>query len=272
MFDAAADADHVPVADHRRMWALGDYAQMTDRLLAPIGPAVVAAAGIGPGDRVLDVAAGSGSVAIPAAMTGAEVIATDLTPELLERGRARADEHAVPMQWQVADAQALPFPDAHFDAVLSGIGVMFAPDQQLAADELARVCRPGGRIALANWTPDGFYGRLLTAIRPYRSTQLPGVPPAALWGRVDYVASLLGGWVNRMVAERRLLRVDGFESPAAVRDYFKHHYGPAIDAYATIAGNAALTAVLDAELAELAEQYLHGDAMDWEYLLMVAER
>lgn len=257
---------------HRHMWAMGDYALMAEQVMAPIGPILVGASGIRAGDRVLDVAAGSGNISIPAAMTGATVVSSDLTPELLQRSQLRAIEHKVPLQWHEADAQALPFADDEFDAVLSGIGVMFAPDHQRAADELIRVCRPGGTVALASWTPEGFFGRMLTAIRPYRPTQTPGVPPAALWGRDDYVANLFGGKAEIIEARRCMLVVDRFADAHEAHDYFKAHYGPTIDAYRTISGNRALVAALDAELLELAQRHMHHGLMGWQYLLLTARR
>lgn len=258
---------------HRAVWALGDYALVAEEVMAPIGPVLVSASGIGVGDDVLDVAAGSGNISIPAAMTGATVVSSDLTPELLHRSRVRASQHGVRLKWRQADAQALPFADGEFDAVLSGIGVMFAPNHQRAADELVRVCRSGGTVALANWTPEGFFGRMLATIRPYRPTQLPGVvPPAALWGRPDYVAGLLGDRVSDVHTRRHTLQVNRFDSPQAVRDYFKNHYGPTVEAYRTIADNATLTAVLDAQLFELARQHLDNGLMEWEYLLVIAAR
>lgn len=259
-------------AIHRAVWAMGDYALMAEEVMAPIGPALVAASGIGAGDRVLDVAAGSGNISIPAARTGATVVSSDLTPELLQRSRLRAYEQGVTMEWREADAQALPFDDGEFDAVLSGIGVMFAPDQGRAASELLRVCRPGGTIALASWTPTGFFGRMLSAIRPYRPTQVPGVPPAALWGREDYLPHLFGGEIAVIHSQRCLLRVNRFVNAQTVHDYFKAHYGPTIDAYRTIDNNPALVAALDAELVELARQHLYDGVMGWEYLLVTAER
>ncbi|MGB3473190.1 MAG: methyltransferase domain-containing protein [Mycobacterium sp.] len=257
---------------HRNMWAMGDYALMAEQVMAPIGPVLVDASGIGAGDRVLDVAAGSGNISIPAALTGAAVVSSDLTPELLQRSQLRTIGHNVAIQWQEADAQALPFADNEFDAVLSGIGVMFAPDHQRAAEELIRVCRPGGTIALASWTPEGFFGRMLAAIRPYRPTQTPGVPPAALWGRDDYVGNLFGEGATIMQARRCMLVVDRFATAQAVHDYFKTHYGPTIDAYRTIGSNPTLVAALDAQLIELAQHHLHHGVMGWQYLLLTARK
>lgn len=258
-------------AAHRTMWALGDYALMAEEVMAPLGPILVAATGIGPGDRVLDVAAGSGNISLPAARAGAAVVSTDLTPELLARSRARAAAEGLTLDYREANAHALPFGDDEFDTVLSAIGVMFAPDHRRAAGELVRVCRPGGTIGLISWTAEGFFGRMLATIRPYRPSLSPAVPPAALWGREDYIAGLLGDRIHRVETSRGMLAVHRFDTAAGVHDYFKNHYGPTIEAYANIAHNRALTAELDAQLIELAEQYLADGAMEWEYLLLVAE-
>lgn len=145
-----------PATTHRQMWALGDYAAIAEELLAPLGPILVSTSGIRRGDRVLDVAAGSGNVSIPAAMAGAHVTASDLTPELLRRAQARAAAAGLELGWREANAEALPFSAGEFDAVLSTIGVMFAPRHQRTADELARVCRRGGKISTLNWNPRGF--------------------------------------------------------------------------------------------------------------------
>jgi SAM-dependent methyltransferase len=259
-------------ATHRAMWALGDYALMAEEVMAPLGPVLVAAAGIGPGARVLDVAAGSGNISLPAAATGADVVSTDLTPELLRRSQARAAARGLTLDYQEANAHALPFGDGEFDAVISAIGVQFAPDHRRAADELVRVCRPGGTIGVISWTPEGFFGRMLATIRPYRPSLSPAVPPAALWGREGYVTGLLGDRVGRVTLLRRNLRVNRFDGPEAVHAYFKHHYGPTIEAYANIGHNGVLADELDAQLVELAGRYLVDGAMRWEYLLVTAER
>src|SRR6185437_12661685 len=141
-------ADQALKAKHRAMWALGDYPALAADLVSGLGPVLVEACGVGPGDRVLDVAAGTGNAAIPAALAGASVVASDLTPELLDAGRARAEAAGASLDWIEADAENLPFEDESFDVVISAIGVMFAPRHQVAADELVRVCRPGGTISL----------------------------------------------------------------------------------------------------------------------------
>ncbi|SOX53485.1 class I SAM-dependent methyltransferase [Mycobacterium ahvazicum] len=259
-------------ATHRAIWALGDYALMAEEVMAPLGPILVAATGIGPGTRVLDVAAGSGNISLPAAKTGATVVSTDLTPELLARSRTRAAAQGLTLDYREANAHALPFGDGEFDVVMSAIGVQFAPNHRLAAGELARVCRPGGTIGVISWTPQGFFGRMLATIRPYRPSLSPAVAPAALWGRESYVTGLLSEQIRRVAAVRGMLEVNRFDCATAVHEYFKNHYGPTIEAYANIGGNRVLSAELDAQLIELAEEHLADGTMRWEYLLFTAEK
>lgn len=270
--DALTGEAPTVASTHRAVWAMGDYALMAEQVMAPIGPALVDASGIGAGDRVLDVAAGSGNISIPAAKTGATVVSTDLTPELLQRSQLRAAGEGVAMAWQEANAEALPFSDGEFPTVLSAIGVMFAPNQQRAADELVRVCSPGGTIAVASWTPEGYFGRMLETLRPYRPTQLPGVPPEALWGREDYIAGMFGDRVTDVTTKRIPLKVDRFDSGAACHRYFKEHYGPTLDAFNTIGDNAVLANAVDTQLADLAQQYVKNGVMEWEYLLVTARK
>jgi SAM-dependent methyltransferase len=260
-------------AKHRALWALGDYARIASELVAPLGPVLVAAADIGPGDRVLDIAAGTGNASFPAAGTGASVVASDLCPDLLDHGRRLAAERGVNIEWREANAEALPFGDDEFDAVLSCLGVMFAPHHRQAADELVRVCRPGGTIALISWTPEGFVGRLFATMRPYVPAPPPGVQPPPLWGSEDHVRELLGERVTDLVAERRTLTVDRFADGAAFRDYFKANYGPTISAYRAIGDDARRVAALDADLAALGDGALTGSStMEWEYLLVTAHK
>ena len=142
-------------AAERAMWALGDYHTFAKATVWDLGPELVAACGISPGQRVLDVAAGTGNVAIRAAEAGAQVVASDLTPENFEAGRREARNRGVELEWVEADAEALPFGDDEFDVVTSSLGAIFAPDHQAVADELVRVCRPGGTIGMINFTPEG---------------------------------------------------------------------------------------------------------------------
>jgi len=222
---------------------------------------------------VLDVAAGSGNVAIPAAAAGAHVIATDLTPELLDQGREDAAAAGVQLDWQVADAEHLPFEDATFDVVTSCVGAMFAPHHQQTADELVRVCRPGGRIGLIAWTPSGFIGQMFAAMKPYVAPPPPGAQPPPLWGDLEHVRDLLGDRVSDLTASQQLLNVDRIADPATFREYFKSHYGPTIAAYRGLADDPARTAELDRALLDLAERFRTPDGgLAWEYLLVVATR
>jgi ubiquinone/menaquinone biosynthesis C-methylase UbiE len=264
--------EHALATTHRAIWALGDYALMAEEVMAPLGPILVDTMGIGPGVRVLDVAAGSGNISLPAAKAGATVVSTDLTPELLQRSQARAAAQKLTLDYREANAHALPFGDGEFDIVMSAIGVMFAPDHQRAAGELVRVCRPGGTIGVISWTAEGFFGRMLATIRPYRPSLSPAVPPASLWGRERYIAGLLGDRIRGVETQRGMLAVDRFDNAEAVHDYFKNHYGPTIEAYANIGHNRVLTAELDAQLTELAQQYLADGTMEWEYLLLIADK
>ena len=266
-------ADHGLESKQRALWAMGDYTTVAIELVSPLGPVLVQASGIGAGDRVLDVAAGAGNAAIPAALAGANVIASDLVPELLARGAALAQTRGVNLQWREANAEALPFGVDEFDAVLSCVGVMFAPHHQCAADELVRVCRPGGTIGLVNWTPEGFIGQMFATMKPYVAAPPAGVQPPPKWGSEDYVRGLLGDGITDFTAQHRALRVNRFADGAAFRDFFKTHYGPTISAYRGIAGEPDRAATLDAELAELGDRYLAGSStMEWEYLLVTARK
>jgi SAM-dependent methyltransferase len=266
-------ADHVLESKHRALWEMGDYATVAAELVSPLGPVLVEASGIAAGDRVLDVAAGSGNAAIPAALTGADVIASDLVPQLLERGAALAAARGVTLQWRQANAEALPFGSAEFDAVLSCVGVMFAPHHQSAADELVRVCRPGGMIGLISWTPEGFIGQMFATMKPYLPVPPAGVQPPPKWGSEEHVRGLLGDGVTDFAAQRRVLTVDRFADGGAFRDFFKTYYGPTISAYRGIADEPDRAAALDVELAELGDRCLAGSStMEWEYLLVTARK
>ena len=269
------EADRALKTKHRAMWAMGNYPTVVTDVVAPLGPILVDAAGIKPGDVVLDVAAGSGNAAIPAARAGARVIASDLTPELLETGQKLAAEAGVHLTWETADAEALPYGDSEFDAVLSCLGVMFAPHHQTSADELIRVCRPGGTIGLLSWTPSGFIGQMFATMRPYAAPPPPGAQPPPLWGSEDHIRELLGDRVEQVLTETRTLRVTHYTSPEAFRDYFKTNYGPTISAYRFIADDPDRVAALDHDLAELGQRFDMGTdsyELDWEYLIFIARK
>jgi SAM-dependent methyltransferase len=269
------DADRAVKARHRAMWALGDYPAVAVDVIPDLGRILVAATGVGRGDRVLDVAAGTGNAAVPAALTGADVVASDLTPELFPAGRAFAARHGVELTWEEGDAEALPYPDASFDVVLSCVGVMFAPHHQRAADELIRVCRPDGRIGLVSWTPTGFVGEMFRTMKPYAPPPPPGAQPPPLWGDEEHARGLLGDRVTDVVARRQTLTVGGFATPEAWREFWKSAYGPTIVAYRNVADEPERVAGLDRDLAALAARFDCGTGttvFTWEYLLLTARR
>src|SRR6476659_54898 len=210
----AVDADRALKAKHRAMCASGDYPNLATDLISSLGPVLVQACGVRGGTRVLDVAAGSGNAAIPAALAGADVIASDLTPELFDRGRAQAADRGAELSWVEADAEALPFRDEEFDTVLSCVGVMFAPHHQASADELVRVLRPGGTLGLLSWTPDGFIGQLFATMKPFSAPPPEGSQPPPLWGDESHVRALLGDGVTAISAERRTVTVTHFPGAA----------------------------------------------------------
>ena len=257
------------------MWAMGDYPTLAADLIAELGTTLVSASGIAAGDRVLDVAAGSGNAAIPAARLGARVVACDLTPALLEKGRQEAKKLGTDIEWREADAEAMPFADAEFDHVISCVGVMFAPHHQFSANELVRVCRPGGSIGLISWTPEGYIGQMFATMKPYQAPPPPGAMPPPLWGNPDHVRALLGDRVSEFSATRRTVTVERFATPTEFRDYFKSHYGPTIATYNSIAADPDKVAALDRDLADLARRNDRGTSstvLDWEYLLVIARR
>ncbi len=260
-------------AKHRAMWAMGDYARVADNLIPTLGEVLVEAAGIAAGDHVLDVAAGCGNASLPAAARGANVVATDLTPELLEVGRQQAEFRRLTLQWREADCEALPFSDGTFDAVISCVGVMFAPFHQKSADELLRVARPGGTIALLSWTPTGFIGQMFTTMKPYAPTPPPGAQPPPLWGDEEHLRGLLTDRVAHLVSHSQRVRVDRFDDAPAFLSFFKTYFGPTIAAYRGIAAEPSKTRALDEALLDLARRHDLGcGVMEWEYLLTTAHR
>ena len=268
--DLQAEADRALKAKHRVVWALGDYSAVAREVIPELGRVLVAESGVGPGDRVLDVAAGTGNASIEAARAGASVVASDLTPELLEIGRKDAARQGVELAFEEADAEALPYADDSFDAVLSCVGVMFAPHHEVAAGELTRVVRPGGRLALINWTPEGFVGQLFAIMKQFVPAPPAGVQPPPLWGDEQHVRDLLGDRVDDLTMERRRLAVDRFASGAEFRDFFRDFYGPTAAAYRAVGDDEQRRSELDDALAALGEKHLDGGAMPWEYLLVTA--
>jgi SAM-dependent methyltransferase len=235
MSTAAADSELK--ARHRKMWASGDYPEMVETFLLPLGPRLVEACGIGPGVRVLDVAAGTGNASLPAARAGAEVVASDLTPELLEAGRRRAEAEGLTLEWAEADAENLPFEDESFDVVMSAIGAMFAPHHQAVADELVRVCRRGGTIGMLNWTPEGLTGAMFRMMGPFAPPPPPGAQPPPLWGSEEHLRDLFGDRVDFHKLDRDVLEVTAFEHPHDWAEHFKARYGPTLAAMANARRN-----------------------------------
>jgi len=268
-------ADSELKARHRAMWASGDYPLMVDTFLLPLGPRLVGALDLDATTRVLDVAAGTGNAALPAAQRGAQVTASDLTPELLDNGRARAEAEGLELEWVPADAEDLPFEDESYDVVMSSIGVMFAPHHQAAADELVRVCRPGGTIALLCWTPEGMLGELFRTIKPFMPPPPPGVQAPPLWGGEEHLQGLMGGRVQFHTLERDVLEITAFERARDYGEHFKSCYGPAIAARANAARNDRADE-FDAAIDAFCDEWNRGTdeaaRFEKEYLLAVGTR
>lgn len=262
-------------ARHRKMWASGDYPRMVETFLLPLGPRLVEACEVRAGQRVLDVAAGTGNASLPAAERGASVTASDLTPELLAEGRRRAEAAGLELEWTEADAEHLIFEDGSYDVVMSSIGVMFAPHHQEAADQLVRVCRPGGTIGLLCWTPEGMIGALFRTMKPFAPPPPPGAQPPPLWGGEDHVHELFGDRVEWRTLTRDVLEVTAFAHPHDYARHFTAYYGPTIAARAN-AAREGREAELDEALERFCEEWNRGtgDAarFEMEYLIAVGTR
>jgi ubiquinone/menaquinone biosynthesis C-methylase UbiE len=255
---------------------LGDYHRFAREQMWEIGPVVVAACGISPGQRVLDVAAGSGNVAIRAAQAGAEVVASDITPENLEAGRREADALELALEWVEADAQALPFGDDEFDVVTSSFGAIFAPDHQKVANELLRVCRPGGTIGFTAFPPGGLAEDIFGVVAPYMPPPPPGALSPLLWGTEEHVRQLFGERVESLEMSERMY-TERAPSPQEYFDLYKETFGPVVSIYEALDEDPDTAALLDREFLEFAQQANRGTPegpaeYPYEYVLVVARK
>jgi SAM-dependent methyltransferase len=272
MLTTQAQPDFTAVKSRQQAtWSSGDYA-VIGTTLAITGELLCEAVELRPGQRVLDVAAGNGNATLAAARRWGDVTSTDYVAALLERGRAKAAAERLSVTFQEADAEQLPFADSSFDVVLSVFGVMFTPDQQQAAHELLRVCRPGGRIGLANWTPEGFIGQVFRTIGKYIPPP-PGVKPPALWGTEQRLRELFGDGISDLRIKRREF-VFRYRSAEHWLEVFRTYYGPVLKAFAAL--DAAGQAGLAGDLIELLQRCNQGGtdtlAVPSEYLEVVATR
>jgi SAM-dependent methyltransferase len=258
------------------MWALGDYHEFAKATVWGLGPVLVEACGVGPGQRVLDVAAGTGNVAIRAAEAGAAVVASDLTPENFEAGRREARACGVELEWVEADAQALPFADGEFDVVTSSLGAIFPPDHTAVAHELLRVCRPGGTVGMINFTPEGLAGDFFEVFARFAPAPPPGALPPVLWGDEEHVRALFGDAVESLELTRHEY-VERSDSPEEYCEFFKRTFGPAVALFGALAGEPERAAALDRDFLEFATRSNRGPEdgpaeYPYEYLLVVARK
>ena len=255
----------------QQVWSMGDYGKFGS-VLGWLGESLVRELDVHSGERVLDVAAGNGNASLPALRRFADVLATDYVPELLEQARDRAAVDGFELRTQVADAQALPFGGGEFDVVMSTIGAMFAPDQEAVAGELLRVCRPGGRIGMANWTTDSMVGDVFRTVAK-RVPPPQGVRSAVEWGAEERVAELLGAGCADLRITRRTFAWR-FPTTQVCLEYFRTWYGPTIAAFKAVGeeGHADLAGDLQAVF----DQHNTTDdgtmAADVAYLEVIARR
>jgi ubiquinone/menaquinone biosynthesis C-methylase UbiE len=265
--------DIQPVKDiQKRMWSLGDYRELA-RQFEPTAVALVEACGVGPGMAVLDVAAGTGNLAVAAARRGARVVATDLTPRQVELGRERSAAEGLDIEWREADAEDLPFEDGRFDVAASTFGAMFAPRPQVAAAELFRAVRSGGVVGLANMTPQGYLGRQIAIASGYGPPPPETIPSPLLWGEPEVVRERLGELAVSVELQPRVAPMR-FASRQAAREFQERYNGPLIALRNTLPPEryAALMTDLD-QLVDQFNQATDGTvAIDVEYLLVVASK
>jgi ubiquinone/menaquinone biosynthesis C-methylase UbiE len=275
MTNDAVPNDQEFKANVRRAWALGDYDRFA-QLVWEVGPIVVGAAGVRPGQRVLDVAAGTGNTAIRAAQAGGRVIASDLTPEHFEAGRRSAQRAGVRLEWVEADAEALPFKNDEFDVVTSSFGAMFAPRHDRVARELVRVCKSGGTIAMANFTPEGLLADFFAVFAAHMPPPREGDQPPILWGSEDHVRALFGSNVSSLEMTRKSY-IERAASPRAYRDFVKATFGPVVAIYDSLADRPDDAAALDQAFLRFVEKANQGPSggaaeLAYEYLLIVAKK
>jgi SAM-dependent methyltransferase len=261
-----------PVKDTQKlMWSLGDYQQLA-RQFEPTAVALVEACGIGPGMEVLDVA-GTGNVAVAAVRQGARVVASDLTPRMVELGRERSAAEGLDIEWLEADAEDLPFEDGRFDVVASSFGAMFAPRPQVVAAELFRVVRSGGTVGLANWTPQGYLGRQIDIASGYAPAPPSGIPSPLDWGEPEVVRARLGELVVSVELQPQMAPMR-FASKQAAREFQERYNGPLI-ALRNLLPPERYGALMT-ELDQLTDQFNRATdgtvAIDAEYLLVVARK
>jgi SAM-dependent methyltransferase len=250
----------------RGTWAAGDYPAVARRDLWPLGGRIVELAGVRPGERVLDVACGSGNAAIRAARAGAHVTGVDLTPELFDAGRRLAAEAGVEVDWVEGDAEALPFHDESFDVVVSVLGVMFAPRHRVAAHELARVLRPGGRLALINWAADSRISQIFGTVARYLPPPPPSASPPPLWGSEEYVRSLFTGTGLELRFEHAVHEFPPFASGLENLEFHARTFGPFIRARELLEPAGRWTALRNELLA------LHKPVTTSEYLVVLGHK
>jgi SAM-dependent methyltransferase len=256
----------------KAMWMAGDYGHFA-RYLEPGAMEFFAGLGIVPGERVLDVACGAGQLALPAARAGAEVTGVDIASNLVAQAQARAQAEGLSIRFEEADAEELPYDDASFDLVFSLIGAMFAPQPERVAAELVRVCRPGGRIVMGNWTPDGFVGKMFK-MHAAHVPPPPGMPPPVLWGREEPVRERLADGVAELRVARRSYPLKFPFPPADVVEFFRTFYGPSNRAFAALdpAGQDALRRDLEALWSTHNAARDGGTAVEADYLEVSAIR
>jgi SAM-dependent methyltransferase len=266
--------DHQAVTQtSQQTWSKGDFAVIA-AIVFPDAEELAEALEIFPGERILDVACGSGNGAISAARRAwGNTVGLDFVPELLERARERAAAERLEIEFVEGDAQALPFDDGEFDVTMSIFGAMFAPDQQRTADELLRVTKPGGRIGMANWCPDGGLERLFLTVMKHTGGPPPGVMPPVLWGTEDHVRQLFGDAICELRAERVKSRQPFFSADHYI-DVFRTFFGPIKSAYEKVGaeGEAALTEDLRQMLTEANTAGDRAVVIEPEYLRVIATR